>query len=155
MRLTALGEGGNRTNKVRKNRSQKDQTPFGLRSQDESEALFKNEAHFAETQPFAGLSSRAAQTSDLLSPFHALSASWWPFSLEFEHRNFPRHWSRRHSTFVIRKAGSNTSRKVLEKHVDVAENRRPQKAKSYASDTNNCFDDQSFSRIGVLFSTQR
>ena len=89
-------------------------------------------------------------SSALFSSVHA-----HPRSLEFEHRNFPRHWSRRHSTFVIRKAGSNTSRKVLEKHVYVAENRRPQKTKSYASDTNNCFDDQSFSGIGVLFSTQR
>src|SRR3979490_3311807 len=50
---------------------------------------------------------------------------------------------------------SNTLRKVLEKLVDAAENRRAQKTNPMLPTMTIFFDDKSFSRIGVLFSTQR
>ena len=62
---------------------------------------------------------------------------------------------RRHPTFAIRKNDCNTSRRVLEKLVDVGENRSAEKTKTNALDNNRCFDEQSFSLASVLFSTQR
>jgi hypothetical protein len=89
-------------------------------------------------------------------PFHALSASWRPSRLSL---------STVFSQLALVKAGrprlsytkaaSNTSRKVLDKLVDAALEPSGPKNQTYASVNNHFFDDQFFSRIGVLFSTQR
>jgi hypothetical protein len=94
----------------------------------------KQNCHFPSEKRFLQNCKNRQKPSTLSSPslsFHALSASWWLSRVEFECRNFPDgHLVKaRASRLPYTKAGSNTSRKVLEKLVDAVESPRAQKLK--------------------------